>query len=98
MYRLFTSLLLSILASSNVSATDAEAKYENTVCFSQGDCNKKYSYGVLGDKVKLCSGKCNGKTISQMNAEGWRLIQVVNGLQNSFGIVFERIKPQKKNK
>lgn len=98
MNKLFFPFFLSILVSSNVFATDAKIKYENTVCFSKSDCDNEFSYGVLGDNIKLCSGECNGKTISQMNAEGWRLIQVVNGLQSSFGMVFERIKPQKKNK
>ena len=69
-------------------------KIEQTICWSQNDCAKHYPYSVatIGDNVKLCSGKCNGKTIAQMNKKGWKLIQVIGGLQGAFGIVMTREK------
>jgi len=44
----------------------------------------------LGDKVTLNSEKCKGKSLLQMNKEGWKLIQVVTGLNQSFGMVLEK--------
>ena len=42
---------------------------------------------VLGDNATLNGGECNGKTLPQMNKLGWRLIQVVGGLDSGFGMV-----------
>jgi len=67
-------------------------KIEQTICFSKSKCNTPYAYGVLGDNIKLCGGKCQGKTLTEMNKKGWKLIQIVNGLQSSFGMVFIREK------
>jgi len=63
-------------------------RIEQTICFSASKCQGLGAYGVLGDGVKLCGGKCQGKTLAQMNKAGWKLIQVVNGLESAFGMVF----------
>ena len=64
---------------------------EQTICFSKNDCNAGfYAVGSLGEQVNLCGGKCQGKTLIQMNQSGWELIQVVSGLSNSFGMVLIR--------
>ncbi len=65
---------------------------EQTICFSSSQCGGLGAYGVLGDSVKLCGGKCQGRTLAQMNKAGWKLTQVVNGLSSSFGMVFTREK------
>ncbi len=65
-------------------------KVEQTICFSKSSCSDKYAYGSLGDKLQLCGGKCQGRTLSQMNQKGWKLKQVVSGLNSSFGMVFEK--------
>ncbi|MFT5835505.1 MAG: hypothetical protein ACI9RG_000398 [Sulfurimonas sp.] len=44
----------------------------------------------LGDKVTLNGGKCQGKTLLEMNKKGWKVIQVVTGLNRSFGMVMEK--------
>jgi hypothetical protein len=69
---------------------------EQTICFSQKDSGVEYSVGkpvyvaVLGDDAVLNGGKCNGVKLADMNKKGWRLVQVVSGLNNSFGMVFEK--------
>jgi hypothetical protein len=35
-------------------------------------------------------GKCNGKTLSQMNKSGWKLTEIIGGLKGSFGMVFSK--------
>lgn len=78
-----------------VSAMPAFA-VEQTICYSQEDSGSKYSAGrpiylaVLGDDAVLNGGKCNGVKLADMNKKGWRLVQVVTGLNNSFGMVFEK--------
>ena len=79
--------LISSFLVSNVYAK----KIEQTICFSKSQCSG-IAYGVLGDSVHLCGGKCQGRTLAQMNKAGWKLIQVVNGLSSSFGMVFIREK------
>jgi len=85
------SIIICVLC---ISATNAFGKNECTICFSQKALPKSGQYqfymGVLGDDVSLSGGKCEGKTIQQMYDDGWRLIQVVSGLDQSFGIVFEK--------
>src|ERR1035441_7776369 len=73
-----------------ISTATSYAAKEVTICFSQGQCDDKYSYAVLGNDVNLCGGKCKGKNIEEMYRDGWRLLQVVSGLQSSYGMVFER--------
>ena len=65
-------------------------KTEQTICFSQSSCTDKYAYALLGNDQQLCGGKCQGRTLTQMNEKGWKLIQVVSGLESSFGMVFEK--------
>lgn len=73
-----------------ISAASSYAAKEVTICFSQGQCDDKYSFAVLGNDVNLCGGKCKGRNIEEMYRDGWRLVQVVSGLQSSYGMVFER--------
>ena len=61
---------------------------EQTICFSQDEST---FFARLGDGVILNGKKCKGKTLPQMNRAGWRLIQVIGGLNKSFGMVFEKI-------
>ena len=65
---------------------------EQTICFSSSQCGGLGAYRVLGDNVKLCDGECQRKTLGQMNKKGWKLTQVIDGLSESFGIVFTREK------
>ncbi len=80
--------LISGILVSNISAK----QIEQTICFSRTMCGSQFGAGVLGDDVKLCGGECQGKTLGQMNKEGWKLNQVVNGLSMSFGMLFTREK------
>ncbi len=48
--------------------------------------------GSIGDTTVMCGGLCEGRTLSQMNKSGWRLIHVIEGLQGGFGMVFEKLK------
>jgi len=70
-------------------------KVEQTICFSQKDSGEiiggnPYYLASLGDKVSLNGGKCQGKTLLQMNKKGWKVIQVVTGLNQSFGMILEK--------
>lgn len=70
---------------------------EQTVCFSQADSgfkieNKTHYMASLGDNVTLNGGQCKGATLPEMNKKGWELIQVVSGLNSSFGMVFKKNK------
>ena len=81
--------LVSAVLIGGFLVSNANAKHiEQTICFSKSDCNNAFSPGVLGDDVKLCGGKCQGRTLGEMNKAGWKLIQVVNGLESAFGMVF----------
>ena len=82
---LFSSVLIGGFLVGNVYAK----KIEQTICFSSSKCTG-IGYGVLGDNVKLCGGKCHGRTLSEMNKAGWKLTQVVSGLSQSFGMVFTK--------
>ena len=62
---------------------------EQTICFSKDSCDK-LSYASLGDAVHLCAGKCQGRTLIEMNKDGWKLLQVVTGLSSAFGMVLEK--------
>ena len=69
---------------------------EQTICFAQknvAEQNEEPLYiASLGDEVTLNWGKCKGATLLEMNKKGWELIQVVTGLQSSFGMVFKKTK------
>jgi len=85
MKKLIMSSMIGLMVLSNI----AYAKnVEQTICFSQDSSGY---LATLGDKVILNGGKCKGKTLPQMNKLGWRLIQVVGGLQSAFGMVFEKV-------
>jgi len=81
-------LALFLLFSSGAYAK----KIEQTVCFSKASCTEKYSYASIGDAVNLCGGACQGKSLVEMNKEGWRLIQVIGGLSGSFGMLMTKEK------
>lgn len=56
-------------------------KIEQTICFGFS----------IGDNAKLDSGQCQGKTVVQMNGNGWELTNVVTGLYgNNFGFIFTK--------
>ena len=79
-----------------ISVSSYGAK-EVTVCFAKGDCSKAYSYATIGEDVKLCGGQCNGeKTIVDMYKDGWQLNSFLEGLQGSFGLIFDRDVKSKK--
>ncbi len=59
---------------------------EQTICFAR---EGKY-VAKIGDNVSLHAGECLGRTLPQMNKDGWMLTEVVTGLQTSFGMVFTR--------
>ncbi|MEA3383800.1 MAG: hypothetical protein U9Q20_03865 [Campylobacterota bacterium] len=40
----------------------------------------------------MCGGKCQGKTLAKMNKDGWKLVQVISGLNSSFGMLFTKEK------
>ena len=83
-------LVLGLLTSSVYAK-----KIEQTICFAQEDTGQKiggraFYMASLGDNVTLNGGKCQGKTLIQMNKKGWKVIQVVTGLNRSFGMVMEK--------
>ena len=75
------------------SAVYAKA-VQQTICFSKekiSEYNGRPIYqGTLGDAVSLYGGECQGKTLPEMNKAGWKLIQVVGGLNSAFGMVLEK--------
>ncbi len=81
-------LVLSLVAIGLLSTAVYAKKIEQTICWSK---EGKY-LAVLGDNVKLQGGKCNNRTLPEMNKDGWKLIQVVGGLQSAFGMVMTREK------
>lgn len=83
-----TNLIFSVLLLASTANVQA---VEQTICFAKSSCSNKYAYGLLGDNVQLCGGKCQGVKLATMNRRGWRLIQVISGLDSSFGMVFERV-------
>jgi len=85
-------LVLGLVAIVLLSSVGYAKKIEQTICFSKSSCSDKYSYGTFGNGTSLCGGKCQGKTLPEMNKEGWKLIQVVGGLQSSFGMIFTKEK------
>ncbi len=85
-------LVLGLVFLGLLSSSAYAKKGEQTICFSKSSCSDKYAYGSLGDNVNLCGGKCQGKKLPEMNKAGWKLIQVVGGLNSSFGMVFTKEK------
>lgn len=86
-----------VLLAGMILASVSSYGVEQTICFSQKASSVEYSPGnpvylaTLGDDATLNGGKCEGAKLSDMNKKGWRLIQVVTGLQSSFGMVFEKV-------
>ena len=80
--------ILGLIAIALLSSAVYANKIEQTICWSK---EGKY-LAMLGDNVKLQSGKCNGRTLPEMNKDGWKLIQVVGGLQSAFGMVMTKEK------
>jgi len=77
------------LNSKTKKVVNLDKKIKQTLCFSQ----KKYStffLASLGNDVSLNGGECKGINLSEMNKKGWRLVQVITGLDSSFGMLFEK--------
>jgi len=88
-------LILGVITIGLLSSTVYAKKIEQTICFSQEDTGqtiggKAFYMASLGDQVTLNGGKCKGKTLIKMNKNGWKLVQVVTGLNRSFGMVLEK--------
>lgn len=90
-------VILGVIVAGLLSATASAKNIEQTICFSKeytGNKSKYFPNGVpvaqLGDAVKLLGGKCQGRSLPEMNKAGWKLIQVVTGLNASFGMVLEK--------
>ena len=87
-------IILGAITVGLLSTTIYAKNIEQTICFSKTKINEYNGHifysGALGDGVLLYGGKCKGRTLSQMNKKGWRLIQVVNGLNSAFGMVLEK--------
>lgn len=87
-----TLIFLTILG----LASSVQAKVvSQTICFSQEDTGQKigankFYMASLGEEVTLNGGKCKGASLIEMNKKGWKLIQVVVGLNQSFGMVLEK--------
>jgi len=47
------------------------------------------SLGILSQDQTL-KGGCKGRTLTEMNRDGYELIQVISGLNSSFGLVFTK--------
>jgi hypothetical protein len=81
-------LIVAIL----LATTSSVFAVEQTICFSQKAIRDTGVFlATLGDDATLYGGKCEGVTLPEMNKKGWKLVQVVTGLQSSFGMVFEKI-------
>ena len=90
-------LVVAIMALGMMSGIVHAKGVEQTICFSKKFSENKSTYfpngvplATLGDDVKLYGGKCQQRTLPEMNKAGWKLIQVVTGLNNSFGMVLEK--------
>lgn len=92
-------ILASMIGLVMVSSISFGQSINQTICFSQedigpypGNSNRRMYMAVLGDSETLNGGECHGKTLPEMNKLGWRLIQVVGGLQSGFGMILEKVK------
>ena len=87
-------LLFGMVTVGLLSTTIYAKKIEQTICFSKKPTmvmfNKQQYAASLGNNVKLYGEKCKKNTLSQMNKKGWKLIQVVTGLEGSFGMIFSK--------
>jgi len=87
-------VILGAIVLGLLTTTVYAKKVEQTICFSKekiSEYNGRPIYqGTLGDAIGLHGGKCQGKTLLQMNKAGWKLIQVVGGLNSAFGMVLEK--------
>jgi hypothetical protein len=83
-------LFLGIVTIGLLSSAVHAKKIEQTICFSREPLGDRFWQASLGDGVKLYGGKCQKKTLPEMNKKGWKVIQVVTGLNNSFGMVMTR--------
>lgn len=64
---------------------------EQTICFSsKGEGYARLA--TLGDYIPLSGGQCQGRILSEMNKDGWKLIQVVTGLNSAFGMLLTKEK------
>jgi hypothetical protein len=88
MKKMIMSSIVGLMVLSNIGYAKS---VEQTICFSQEPLGGRHHLATLGDNVTLNGGKCKGKTLPQMNKLGWRLIQVVGGLESAFGMVLEKI-------
>lgn len=81
-YFLITIATIFILAGCEFNGGNSPKKIQQTICFSW----------VIGDKSKLEAGQCEGKTVSEMNSQGWQLTNIVTGLTgNNFGFIFTKV-------
>ena len=85
-------VILGAIVLGLLSTTVYAKKIEQTICFSKASCTERYAVAMIGDNVKICSGKCNGKTLAEMNKDGWKLTEVIGNLNMAFGMVFTREK------
>ena len=93
MKKIIMSSLVGLMVLSNIAyAKDVE----QTICFSQEPSfkidKKQFYRGVLSDRATLNGGECKGKTLPQMNKLGWKVVQIVGGLEYSFVMLLERVK------
>jgi hypothetical protein len=63
------------------SSSEYNNKLFQIICFTK--------LGILGQNEKL-TGHCAGRTLTQMNNDGYELIQVITGLNSSFGMLFTK--------
>jgi len=93
MKKIIISSIIGLMVLSNVAYAKS---VEQTICFSQEPSFKldkrQYYRGVLSDKATLNGGKCKGKTLPQMNKLGWKVVQIVGGLEYSFVMLLEKVK------
>lgn len=85
------ALLLGFQAAQAGIFGDSPKKYENTICFSSsaGDDVVFNDVKLNGTIIFSNNANCKDKSIVMMNKEGWRVVQVITGL-NRIGVLFER--------
>ena len=85
-------LVLGLITIGLLSSAGYAKKIEQTICFSKEPLGDRFWQASLGDGVKLYGGKCQKKTLPEMNKQGWKVIQVVTGLNSAFGMVMTKEK------
>lgn len=78
--------IAAILTSAPVGATATE---EVTICFSRMSCGTVTTAND-GDRDLLCDGQCQGRTLEEMYADGWKLVEVMDNIDVDMGFVFEK--------